>query len=235
MEHYMKILGIVIISVALMVGCKTGSGSDASDESGIDGQIPEAGEEDYSVGDYAPVFKMWEAFEAPFTDADKTRNGDGKMCWAAAAANIITWAGWSVDEDEVFEIFKTRFDNQTGYIYKAMLYYFRRHIGTMSAAAVTVRETRSHLAMDFIVSKLHEGNGVVIFIQGPGIETGHYLSVFGYRYYSQTDDFLLYFTDSDDHWHQMRNTKLYWDEEADKWKSQSQDWHLEYAISLARN
>ena len=230
---YVKKIGIVIFCLALAFGCKAGGG-DASPETGADDLIPDAGDEDYTVIDYAPVFKMWEEFQAPFTDADKNRQDDSEMCWAAAAANIITWAGWSADEDDVFETLKAQFQNQPGYIYEAILLYFSQHIQAVHADSVTIRETRSHLTMDFIVSKLHEGKGVVIFTQSHGNANKHYLTVFGYRYYSETDSFLLYFTDSDDHWHQMRNTKLDWNDDTDKWMSPSLGWYLEYAISLER-
>jgi hypothetical protein len=93
MGYYMKIIWIVIVSLALIAGCKTGTGSDTSGGSGIDGRIPEAGEEDYTASDYASVFKMWEEFQYAFTDAEKDRDGDSEMCWAATAANTIAWAG----------------------------------------------------------------------------------------------------------------------------------------------
>jgi hypothetical protein len=102
---------------------------------------------------------------------------------------------------------------------------------------VTVRETRSYLLLDFIVSALHEGKGVVIKINYPDQDIGHFLTVHGYKYYSQEDNFMLYFTDSDDHLHQMRQLKAEWNDANDRWEARGaySGWYLEYVISLARN
>ena len=230
---------VVICILMVIAGCKDGGSSKPSlgagaDGAGADGSIPEAGEEDYTADEYLAVFKAWEEFENAFTDADKTGQGDDNMCWAAVAANMITWSGWAADEDDVFEIFKSHFENKPGYLYNAINYYFDEYIDTVHASTVTIRETRPHLMMDLIVSALHEANSVAIKINIPGRKIGHYLTLFGYRYYAHEDSFLLYYTDSDDYWHQVRITKMEWDDEAGKWRSHS-DWLLEYVISMSRN
>jgi len=63
-------------------GCKTG-GSSGGGGGGADLSIPEAGPEDYTDEDYEALFKMWEAFDTGYTDADKTGSDDSNMCWAA--------------------------------------------------------------------------------------------------------------------------------------------------------
>jgi hypothetical protein len=91
--------------------------------------------------------------------------------------------------------------------------------------------------MDLIVSALHDGKGVVIKIAYPDQEIGHFLTVYGYRYFLQEDNFGLYFTDSDDNRHQMRYLKMEWNDATERWAAHGQydGWYLEYGISLARN
>lgn len=159
------------------------------------------------------------------------------MCWSASAANILAWAGWAADEDDTFDIFTSHFENKPGYIYDALRFFFNQYGAGVSAEMVTVREARSYLLLDFIVSKLHEGKGAVIKIKYPNQDVGHFLTVHGYRYYPEEDNFTLYFTDSDDNLHQMRHLKAEWNDAKDRWESHGpySGWYLEYVISLARN
>jgi hypothetical protein len=227
-----KIWAIIICLVYLIAGCKSGGGGSNADEG-----IPGAGEEDYTASSYASEFGMWEAFEIPFADADKAGQGDSNMCWAAAAANALAWAGWAADEDDVFNIFRAYFENNPGYVYDALRFYFNEYLPGVSAEAVTVRETQTHLLLDFIVSSLHDGKGAVIKISYPNKKIGHFLTVYGYQYFLQEDNFGLYFTDSDDYLHRMRYLKLEWNDDANRWDSQGlySGWYLEYVISLSRN
>ena len=101
---------------------------------------------------------------------------------------------------------------------------------------VLVRETRSHMLLDFIVSAVHEGKGVAMKINNPGKESGHFLTIYGYRYFADEDNFILYFTDSDDGLHQMRQFKVEWNDANDRWEIQSlyRNYYLEYALSVVR-
>ena len=226
-----RISAIFLCIILVLGGCKTGGGGD---EGGADGNIPEAGTEDYTATGYAPLFQMWEQFEKPYTDADKTGADDSNMCWAAVAANLLAWGGWVADEDDVFNTFIAQFDNKPGYVYTALSYYFDNFVAHVRAPMVTVRETRAHMLMDFIVSALHDGKGVALKIKYPGREVGHFLTVFGYIYYADEDDFTLLFTDADDHHQQLRNFRVVWNDAAGRWDIQGLygGWYLEYAISL---
>jgi hypothetical protein len=151
------------------------------------------------------------------------------------AANIITWAGWAADEDDTFNIFREHFEDEAGYVYDALRYYFANYVSGVKAEMVSVRETRSHKLLDFIVSAIHEGKGVAIKIARPGKKIGHFLSIFGYRYFEDEDNFILYFTDSDDGYHQMRQFYVAWNDAEDIWEFEYlyEGYYLEYAISLA--
>ena len=228
----MKKLAAILICLALLVaGCKASGGGSADDG------IPGAGEEDYTAVSFAQTFKMWEAFDVSYADADKTGDGDSNLCWAASAANILTWAGWAADDDDTFNIFKSNFQNNPGWVYDALRYYFNNYVPAVTAEMVTVRETRSYLLLDFIVSILHEGKGAVIKIAYPNKEIGHFLTVYGYQYFQQEDNFALYFVDSDDYQHRVRYFKFEWNDAKNRWEAHGSytGWYLVYAVSLNRN
>ena len=228
----MKYLSTILICIFLLIGgCNSGGGGDA------DEFIPGAGAEDYTAQDYAPDFKMWEHNETPFADADKIGAGDLNMCWAAAAANLLAWTGWAADEDDAFDIFRAHFEDKPGYVYDALSYYFANSKTGVSVEMVLVSENQSHMLLDFIVSAVHEGKGVAIKITYPDKKIGHFLNIYGYRYLADEDNFILYFTDSNDGLHQIRQFKVEWNDVNDKWEIQYlyRDYYLAYALSLARS
>ena len=166
----MKYLSTILICIFLLIGgCKSGGAGGDTDEF-----IPGAGAEDYTAQDYALDFRMWERNEKQFADADKSGMGDLNMCWAAAAANLLTWAGWAADEDDAFDIFRAHFEDKPGYVYDALSYFFTNYEIGVGADMVSVRETQSHILLDFIVSAVHEGKGVAMKITLPGKEFGHF-------------------------------------------------------------
>ena len=229
----MKYLSTILICVLLTIGgCKSsGGGGGDADES-----IPAAGAEDYPNRDYASDIRMWERYETPFADADKMGAGDLNMCWAAAAANLLTWAGWAADEDDAFDIFRAHFEDEPGYVYDALGYYFTNYATGVKAEMVTVREARSRKLIDFIVSAVHGGKGVAMKIAYPDKKIGHFLTIYGYRYLADEDNFILYFVDSDDGLHQIQLLKVEWNEANERWEIQDvyRDYYLVYALSLAR-
>ena len=230
----MKYLSTLLILLVLIIGgCSSGGGGSGD----ADEFIPGAGAEDYTARDYASDFRMWEHNETPFADADKTGAGDLNMCWAAAAANMLTWTGWVADEDDVFDIFRTHFEDKPGYVYDALSYYFANYETGIGPEMVSVRETRSHMLLDFIVSAVHEGRGVAMKITYPGKEIGHFLTIYGYRYLADEDNFILYFTNSDDGLHQIQQFKVEWSDANNRWEIQYlyRDYYLVYTLSLARN
>jgi len=232
----MKNLATVLILILLViVGCNSGGGGEGG--GGGDELVPGAGAEDYSAPDYESDFKSWEQDQAQYADADKTELGDSNLSWAAVAANMITWAGWAADENDTFEIFKEHFNDRAGYVYDGLHYYFANYVSGVSAEMVSVRETRSQKQLDFIVSALHEGKGVAVKIAQPGKNIGHFLSIYGYRYLAEEDNFILYFTDSDDGSYRMRQFYAGWNDETQRWEFRRiySGYYLEYAIALARN
>jgi hypothetical protein len=182
-----KIFGVLIFCILL--ACGGGSSSDSS--------IPDAGPEDYIEVPTSYTADVW-------YDADKSGNDD-MMCWAAAAANMLTATGWEDDEDEIFEYFKDNFANKKGYVYDALDFYFGSDLSLYA-----VRETQN--VYEFISSELHKGKAVVIFIKNPA----HYISVWGYRLSDDSDTLRLQITDSNDGIKRIVPMKFEWD---GKWVS----------------
>lgn len=62
------------------------------------------------------TYFMFSSFGATWHDADKDWQGDSNMCWAAVAANILTWGGWQVlqfhNGELIFENFATHRANE---------------------------------------------------------------------------------------------------------------------------
>jgi len=228
----MKYLWTILICIFIFLG---GCNSDDVDADS-DAFIPGAGDEDYTVKDYATDFKMWEFNEKPFADADKIGVGDRNMCWAASAANMLTWAGWAADEDDTFDIFRSYFEDKPNYVYNAFSYYFSTFETGVSVKMVAVSETQSHLLLDFIVSSVHEGSAVAIMITNSQKKVRHFLTIYGYQYFVDEDNFILYYTDSDDGLHQIRQFKIYWNDVRSRWECQDfyRNYYLDYVISLAR-
>jgi hypothetical protein len=230
----MKYLSTILICILLLIGgCKSsGSGGGDADES-----IPGAGAEDYPNRDYASDFMMWQHYETPFADADKMGAGDLKMCWAAVAANLLTWAGWAADEDDAFDIFRAHFPDEPGYVYDALRYYFTSYVSGVNADLVTVREASPDMLLDFIVSAVFEGKGVAMKIAYPDKKIGHFLTVYGYRCLADEDNFILYFADSDDGDHEIKELEVEWNDANRRWEIQNSypDWYLVYVLSLAQS
>jgi len=233
----MKNLAAAAICILLFVGGCIPDGGVDGNGTNADELVPGAGAEDYTARDYESDYKMWQQDQTAFADADKIWRGDSNMCWAAVAANLITWSGWAADEDDIFDIFRDHFEDNPGYIYDALRYYFANYVPGVKAEMAAVRESQSHKLLDFIVSAVHEGKGVAIKVASPGRKYGHFLSIYGYRYLEHEDNFILYLTDCDDGRHQMRKFYVAWNDAAEKWEFQNFyiGYYLEYAISLARN
>ena len=183
------------------------------------------------------IFGCGKALKHPLPTPIRPRWVISTCAGRRTAANLLTWAGWAADEDDAFDIFRVHFKDKPGYVYDALKYYFANYEAGVSAEMVTVRETRSHMLLDFIVSAVHKGKGAAIKIAHPAKKFGHFLTIYGYGYNAGEDSFVLYFTDSDDGLHRIRQFKVEWNDANDRWKTQYlyHDYYLVYALSLARS
>ena len=142
----------------------------------------------------------------------------------------------SADENDTFNLFRSFFEDKPNYVYNALGYYFSTFETGVSVKMVVVSETQRHMLLDFIVSAVHEGHAVAIMIINAQKKVRHFLTIYGYHYFVDEDTFILYYTDSNDGLHQMRQFKIDWNDDNDRWEGQylHRDYYLEYALSLAR-
>lgn len=88
------------------------------------------------IDDVYDVNKYWRIAEGlyPHPDRDTEDTNDDRMCWAAAAANIITYTNWAVNRSDlgeqgpleyhVYHDFLSAFPNTGGILKKAVKSYF---------------------------------------------------------------------------------------------------------------
>jgi len=82
------------------------------------------------AGDYL-VYEDW---GGTWHDADKSllnRNNDDKMCWAAGAANVLSWTGWGAppqkafpDEQAIFDYYVEHWTNDGQQVESAWSWWF---------------------------------------------------------------------------------------------------------------
>ena len=73
----------------------------------------------------------FELVDLGFIDTEKTydEDDDDELCWAAATANILAYTGWGAqagfeDEDDLFELLISNFENKGGSTYYGLEWFF---------------------------------------------------------------------------------------------------------------
>ena len=222
MEDIMKKVISLLILLTFIIAC-----GDSADDP--DGGLPESGPEDYCPDlSYEKTFSAPNAFDQPFADADKDGDNDDKMCWAAAAANMLVWSGYAADEDDVFNIFKRQFPNEPGYLVEAVEYYLEVYSTGTKAENIMVREYETENVMDFIACALNERKSVNILIDFKNDNRLHYLTVYGYGDLTE-ERVKLQVADSDDKEHRLKIITFLYNEEGYWHNSYSS---IKYALSM---
>ncbi|MFH0809754.1 MAG: hypothetical protein V2A77_04720 [Pseudomonadota bacterium] len=181
---------------------------------------------------FASSYYSWDGpNKTPWSDVNKTWNGgDYNMCWAAAASNILAWGGWGTRDldtaGEIFSDFKQHWTDYGSLPYIGWqwwldgvaevptdslwwsrpqnpadpggghwkgVYQFEDYFYSWTSGASTLQ------AVDYC---LHNGYGVTLAIQLNGGTGGHALTVWGYDYSTEVDQYYtnLWVTDSDDNY-----------------------------------
>ena len=160
-------------------------------------------------------------------DANKTKAGDSSLCWAAAASNILDWAGYYTDtyknQTEIFSDFTSHWTDKGGFPKYGWEWYLN---GVNSSpggsdfsqpdnlgggnnwssvpiqlvpipAGVYHEEADDPNAMSAVARFLHAGYGVTLAIYTSG--GAHTLTCWGYESNDITGAYTgVYVTDSDD-------------------------------------
>ncbi|MFH0809218.1 MAG: hypothetical protein V2A77_01920 [Pseudomonadota bacterium] len=186
-------------------------------------------------------YYVWGDGAPNWHDADKTRahDDDDAMCWAGAAANILSWGGWGTadyqTEDEIFKKINHHMINQGNYPVIAWKWWLNG-LGKYTKYSVDVPGGGDYWpsynysdyylwggecwkSLPYISSFLHQGYGVTLVVHKYG-GGAHALTVWGYDYTGSgrgTDYTGIYVTNSDDYTNQLAHYSLSWDDAKDKW------------------
>lgn len=104
---------------------------------------------------FGETYLVYQDHGGMWHDADKTcpKSGDGLMCWAAAAANVLKWGHWdTADHDteaSIFECFNKHWTNGTGTPGVAWQWWFNGGQKAESAAGNAGHGANSGSSCDF--------------------------------------------------------------------------------------
>ncbi|MFA5109884.1 MAG: PEP-CTERM sorting domain-containing protein [Desulfobaccales bacterium] len=191
----------------------------------------------------ASTYHVYDDWGGTWHDADKAWTDDTLMCWAAAAANILDWAGWDTaplnNQTMIFQYFVAHWTNQGSFPEFGWNWWldgtlppslgpewFRIDIpgGNFWPSANfdnLYHEAWSGNLLADIDSFLHSGYGVTLAIyksNPAGGLNGHALTCWGYEYSDGSGGRQyagVYVTDSDDHETALQYYTVSWDN-ADK-------------------
>ena len=165
---------------------------------------------------------IWDDWGGTFADAEKNTlsTEDDDMCWAAAASNILEWAGWRgsdvlADTDQIFDYFQDHWTDAGGKMQYGWDWWFDGTYNgppTWSTPDVAgggfyhqvnfneyFRKTWDPQgSMSVIDQYLRGGYGTALGLYAPGV--GHAVTIWGFEYDPDTPDYYsgIYITDSDD-------------------------------------
>lgn len=173
----------------------------------------------------ATSYHVYDQWGGTWHDANKTWSGDGNLCWAAAASNILDWAGWGTSayntETQIFNYFKAHWTNDGSLPEYGWNWWLTGTLppggtGWEGWSQVKVSGGGFWSGVDFsgvyheawsgnlltaVDSFFDSGYGVTLAIykpKGGGEYYGHALTCWGYDYTDQNGYTGIYFTDSDD-------------------------------------
>jgi hypothetical protein len=169
------------------------------------------------------TYLVYEEYGGTWQDANKSPGNpdDDLLCWAAAAANVLAWGGWTTPAYTttagIFQHYIDHWTNNVGWTSYAWRWWFDGSPPpTSSGAQVNVpgggnffpgvnfadyyREVWNNV-MAAIDNYLHQGYGVTITVIRGGSGQGHVLTVWGFDYAYVNNQKVyqgIYVTDSDD-------------------------------------
>jgi len=185
----------------------------------------------------ASTYYVYEQWGGAWHDANKDWNGDLNLCWAAAASNILDWAGWGTatytNETSIFQYFKDHWTNVGSFPEYGWHWWVD---GTLPPEAsgwsqVSTSGGEFWSGVDFsgvyhedwagnllaaVDSLFDSGYGVTLAIYSPktgGGYYGHALTIWGYDY-SNGQYTGVYVTDSDDNVTALQHYTVSWNSSA---------------------
>jgi len=168
----------------------------------------------------AATYLLYEAFGGTWYDANKspTNTEDDLMCWAATAANILAWGGWTTPvyqtADQIFRHFQDHWTDNGGYMSWAWKWWFDGSPPPYRTASYPdvpgggnffpnlnfydyYASAFGKTIMSSIDTLLHQGKGVGLIISKNGAPA-HAVTVWGFSYSAPGVYNSIFITDSDD-------------------------------------
>ena len=135
-------------------------------------------------------------------DATK-KDGEDQMCWAMAACNVLVYAGYSEDENHCVSWFSMHRGNTPYNALLAIRLYLTEYLGMSQAEYLEIRDHTIGLGVDatvwFMAGSIAINHPIALHLYNSTTDTGHSVSVFGYK--REENQFTFYVTDGDDNVH----------------------------------
>ena len=206
----------------------------------------------------------YEEWGGTWHDVDKsqTDTDDDLLCWAAAASNILDWAGWGTDtydsKQAIFENFQDHWTDEGGSALYAWEWWLNGTEPPSGWEGSTVDVAgggnywSDYNASDYIYANylnqsqtmssvdqyLHDGWGVTLGITRLNQSLGHALTVWGYEYDDAGNYTGIWVTDSDDYTTQLKYLSISYDMTNEWWYLSGggyTNWYIRAVYALGQN
>jgi hypothetical protein len=188
--------------------------------------------------DYRTEHSIYSDLEPPIDVNKDGSEAEINLCYAAAAANSLTWAGWAPDEDQVYQDISERFGNTYTRIRDALEFYFSTR--GLRVEEIYREEYRPGKLAGFIMDQLMNDNPVTIQIREPDTDqsTGqaHYLNIWGYAIMESNSQEILRLFGTDSNFHRV-GIEIFDFQTDDALLSKHRaykDWVISHAASIIR-
>ena len=181
----------------------------------------------------SPAFGLtylnYEQWGGTWQDVNKNWNDDSNLCWAAAASNILEWAGWGTPADSIeqniFDEFKEHWTNQGSLAEYGWRWWLNGILPPQDEGWAQVNvsgggnywpslnfynyyywDVDTSTIMSSLQSYLRSGYGVTLSVYTNG--GGHALTAWGYDYDSSGNYTGVWVSDSDDNSSTMKRLSV---------------------------
>lgn len=143
-----------------------------------------------------------------WVDVNKTWDGDSNMCWAASAADMLAYEGWTTtaypDGQAIYNDLRSAFPNQPGSPIDAISWYLRQNFPSINPYSTMSFNSSAYNTIQAIDQYLSEGYAISAFVIRLG-GGAHDVTVWG------DDGSYLTITDSDDGYYGEKRYPYSWD------------------------
>lgn len=212
----------------------------------------------------ASTYYVYTQGDGTWHDANKTWTGDSNLCWAAAASNILDWAGWGTatytTETSIFQYYKDHWTNDGSLPEHGWHWWVDGTLPPQEPGWSQVSQSGGNFwpGVNFgsayheawsgnllaaVDSYFDSGYGVTLAIYKPKIGGGYYghaLTIWGYDYSIGARGIQyngVWVTDSDDGYLGLKYYAVSWDRGTGEWDLQGgyDGWFIGGVEALGQN